>query len=61
LEQEDAIASEIVKLRYFAGLTMEETAAFLQISVSSCKYRWSYARAWLYGRLTRRSDIFEKI
>jgi len=61
LEKEDATACEIVKLRYFAGLTMEETAAFLEISVSSCNYRWSYARAWIYGRLTRRSGkFFEK-
>lgn len=58
LELEDPTACEIIKLRYFAGLTMEETAAFLEISTASCKFRWSYARAWIYGRLTRRSGKF---
>lgn len=59
LEQEDLVASQIVQLRYFAGQTIEETAVLLNISAATCRSRWSYARAWLYGRLTRRSDFFQ--
>jgi RNA polymerase sigma factor (TIGR02999 family) len=47
-------AAELVKLRYFVGLTNEETAAILGIAPRSAKYLWTYARAWLY-RETRRN------
>jgi RNA polymerase sigma factor (TIGR02999 family) len=52
LAQEEAQVAEVVKLRYFAGLTIEETAAVLDISVRTANRHWSYARAWLYQQLS---------
>ena len=39
--------AEVVKLRYFVGMTFEEAASVLNISVRTAKARWAYARAWL--------------
>jgi RNA polymerase sigma factor (TIGR02999 family) len=47
LEAKEPIKAEVVKLRFFAGLTMAETAATLGISVSTAENYWTYARAWL--------------
>ena len=44
----DEPKAELVKLRYFAGLTIEEAAELLGISRATAKRWWSYARAWLY-------------
>ncbi|HSS21677.1 MAG TPA: sigma-70 family RNA polymerase sigma factor [Pyrinomonadaceae bacterium] len=44
----DAEQSKIVELRYFGGLTIEETAEVLNISSSSVQRDWTMARAWLY-------------
>jgi RNA polymerase sigma factor (TIGR02999 family) len=44
----DARKAELVKLRYFAGLTIEQAAEVLRISVPTAKRDWTYARAWLY-------------
>jgi len=52
LAAEEPQAAEVVKLRYFAGLTIEETAAALSISVRTANRHWTYARAWLYQRLS---------
>ena len=46
-EMTNADAAQLVKLRYFAGMTVEETAAALGISVSSVHRTWRAARAWL--------------
>jgi RNA polymerase sigma factor (TIGR02999 family) len=43
--------AELVKLRYFAGLTLAEAAAALGISTATADRRWRYARAWLARRL----------
>jgi RNA polymerase sigma factor (TIGR02999 family) len=43
--------AELVKLRYFAGLTIEEAAEVLDISVPTAKRWWAYARAWLHNEL----------
>jgi RNA polymerase sigma factor (sigma-70 family) len=43
--------AELVKLRYFAGLTFEEAAAVLGISLPTAKRWWAYARAWLLAEL----------
>src|SRR5262249_13427317 len=43
----DARAAEIVKLRVFAGMTIEEVAQHLTISPRTAKRSWAYARAWL--------------
>ncbi len=47
LAENDAIKSEVVKLRYFAGLSVEQTAKILEISPTTAKRYWAYARAWL--------------
>ena len=44
----DAPRAELVKLRFFAGLTLEESAAVLGISEPTAKRWWSYSRAWLF-------------
>lgn len=51
LEQIDAPQSHIVELRYFGGLTLEETASVAGISVASVKREWAMARAWLRREL----------
>jgi RNA polymerase sigma factor (TIGR02999 family) len=43
--------AELVKLRYFVGMTNEEAADVLGISVRSAKYYWTHARAWLYREI----------
>jgi RNA polymerase sigma factor (TIGR02999 family) len=48
----DSTKAELVKLRFFAGLTLEEAAAVLEISKATAKRHWAYARAWLYRELT---------
>jgi RNA polymerase sigma factor (TIGR02999 family) len=48
LEKEKA---ELVKLRYFAGMTIEEAANVLGISEATAKRWWIYARAWLYAEV----------
>ena len=45
--KEDRIKADLVKLRYFAGLTVEQTAKILGISKATAKRYWIYARAWL--------------
>jgi RNA polymerase sigma factor (TIGR02999 family) len=51
--QEEPAAAEIVKLRYFAGLTIEHAAAALGISVRTANRHWAYARAWLVREIRR--------
>ena len=48
LEREDAAKAELVKLRFFAGLSIEQAAAMLRISRATADRWWSYARAFLY-------------
>src|SRR5262249_11786154 len=43
----DALAGELVKLRYFAGLGLDQAAAALGISTATAYRHWAYARAWL--------------
>ena len=47
LEKEDARAALVVRLRYFAGLSIAETAAVIDVSPATVKNEWAYARAWL--------------
>ena len=51
LAAEDPQAAELVKLRYFAGLSVEEAAELIGLSRSTAYEHWSYARAWLLCRL----------
>jgi RNA polymerase sigma factor (TIGR02999 family) len=48
----DAQQARIVELRYFTGLTIEETAEALGISPATVKRDWTWAKAWLYQRLS---------
>ena len=47
----DARQGQIVELRFFGGLSVEETAAFLGISPKTVKRDWAIAKAWLHGEL----------
>jgi RNA polymerase sigma factor (TIGR02999 family) len=53
LEAGDTVRSEVVKLRYFAGLTIEQTADVLGISPATVKRQWTFAQAWLCHEITR--------
>ena len=44
--------AELVKLRYFVGLTFEEVAELMGISATSAKREWEYARGWLHRKIT---------
>ena len=52
----DAEQSRIVELRYFGGLTIEETAEVLKTSPSSVQREWTIARAWLYKAISGAAD-----
>ena len=56
LEAVDAEQSKIVELRYFGGLTIEETAAVLKTSTATVKREWTMARAWLYQAMSDSSE-----
>jgi len=56
LEQADATAAEIVRLRFFAGLSVEQTAAVLDMSDRTIRREWTYARAKLFHLLEQASD-----
>jgi RNA polymerase sigma factor (TIGR02999 family) len=51
LAEEDLAKAELVKLRFFAGLTIEEAAGVLGISRATAARHWDYARSWLYTEL----------
>ncbi len=51
LAEEEPQTVEVVRLRWFAGLSVEETAAALGISVRTANRHWVYARAWLFEKL----------
>jgi RNA polymerase sigma factor (TIGR02999 family) len=44
---QDKVKADLVKLRYFAGMTIEQTSEVLGISTATAKRYWTYARAWL--------------
>lgn len=51
-EQEEPEKAQLVKLRFFAGLTIEEAAETLGISRATASRHWTYARAWLHDALS---------
>ena len=53
LEQEDPEAAQLVKLRFFAGMTNEEAGQALGVSARTAKRYWTFARAWLFRELRR--------
>jgi RNA polymerase sigma factor (TIGR02999 family) len=56
LAAEEKTAADVVKLRYFAGLTIEQAAAALDIAVRTANRHWAYAKAWLYQQLSQPGD-----
>ena len=52
LAAKDPLKAELVKLRHFAGLTIEQAAAALGISTTTANRYWAYARAWLHQEIT---------
>jgi RNA polymerase sigma factor (TIGR02999 family) len=56
LSGEDEAAASLIKSMYFAGLTIEQAAAVLGISVATAYRHWAYARAWLHCDLNREED-----
>jgi RNA polymerase sigma factor (sigma-70 family) len=56
LAEFDAMQAKVVELRYFAGLTVEETAEVLNISDRTVKRNWQMARAWLSNLLNAPPD-----
>jgi RNA polymerase sigma factor (TIGR02999 family) len=50
---EDPVKAQLVKLRYFVGLSIPEAAAAMGMSESTAKRAWAYARAWLYDELNK--------
>jgi RNA polymerase sigma factor (TIGR02999 family) len=56
LSRHDPTVSELVKLRYFAGFTLEQAGRILGLSPRTAKRHWAYARAWLYRRIAGGQD-----
>jgi RNA polymerase sigma factor (TIGR02999 family) len=52
LRQDDPVKAQLVTLRYFGGMTIEQAAAVLNISRVTAHRYWTYARAWLHQQLT---------
>jgi RNA polymerase sigma factor (TIGR02999 family) len=52
LEKHNPLHAKLVKLRFFAGLTIAETAAVLEVSTATADRYWTYARAWLQREMT---------
>ncbi len=52
--QFDPQKAELVKLRFFIGMSIEEAAGVLGISTATAKRYWAYARAWLYAEVSRK-------
>lgn len=55
LQAKDPRAAELVKLRFFAGLTRQQSAELLGISVATADNDWAYAKGWLKAELARKS------
>ena len=55
LAREDSRKAELVKLRYFAGMQIDEAADVLGISTATAKRDWTFARAWLHREIAGRS------
>ncbi len=58
LASRDFAAAELVKLRYFAGLSMEDAASALEIPLRTAERLWTYAKAWLHRSLAASNSGF---
>ena len=59
LERYDKRKCEVVMLRYFAGLTNDETAAAMGVSSATVRNEWTFARAWLMRELNAQNAGLE--
>ena len=57
LAEREPVKAELVKLRYFAGLSLEEAAVCLGISPATAKRYWAISRAWLFDALSEAGDL----
>jgi RNA polymerase sigma factor (TIGR02999 family) len=60
LAAHDSTKAELVSLRYFVGLSLEEAADILGLSLATAKRSWAYARAWLYREICRERNPGQK-
>ena len=49
----DRVEADLVKLRYFVGMTNDEAAAIPAVSLRTAKYYWTHARAWVYQEIAQ--------
>jgi RNA polymerase sigma factor (TIGR02999 family) len=56
-EKQDRVKAELVKLRYFAGLTMEQAAEAIGVSPATAHRYWNYARAWLHQEMAGNDEV----
>jgi RNA polymerase sigma factor (TIGR02999 family) len=56
LARNDAVAGNLIKLRFYAGLSLEQAAEALGISSATAYRHWTFGRAWLHGQLLADSD-----
>ncbi|MCC6676035.1 MAG: sigma-70 family RNA polymerase sigma factor [Phycisphaerales bacterium] len=56
LEQEDPRAAQVVRLRFYAGLSLDDTARVLGVSTPTVKREWAYARAWILDAWQHEGD-----
>src|SRR5205823_440593 len=56
LAERDPVRAELVKLRFFAGLTMPEAAAALGISLATAERHWTFARTWFLAGMRSRVE-----
>ncbi len=56
LEEQDRKAAQVVRLRFYAGLSIEDTARILEVSPRTVKREWTYARSWLLHRLENEEE-----
>jgi RNA polymerase sigma factor (TIGR02999 family) len=59
LAARNAIATRVVELRFFGGLTIQEAAEVIGVSESTVESEWRYARAWLYRKLADDADLVD--
>jgi RNA polymerase sigma factor (TIGR02999 family) len=59
LAAEEPAVADVVKLRYFAGLTLEQVARTLNLSLRTVNRHWAYAKAWLFDQLRRADESGE--
>ena len=56
LEEQDPKAAQVVRLRFYAGLSIEDTARILEVSPRTVKREWTYARTWLLHHLENEDE-----